>query len=317
MLRDVNTHVSDGLMGFTTATGDGVHIKIGASPIEAGTSILITGDMDADKIKARLGLSPLADAAMDAVQSGAAKIYCIPVAAATAGTVDEVSKTGKGGGTLTVTGSPNNAFSVIAKITASGELNTAAFAVSIDGGYRFSDEITIPLTGDYELTGTGLTLHFAEKTDEVYLNSFTVDDTFSFTTTAPIMTNGDVLAAVDKLKQFNQEFEFIHVVGESTLPLWLALSEAQKELLTIYHKPAFVLEYDGLSDIYVYHTKMLCPEGSDYRYAEDVRVRNKIIREVRKKGLLLKNDDIDLEDIQGELEARAKFVSIPLDRMVE
>ena len=62
---------------------------------------------------------------------------------------------------------------------------------------------------------------------------------------------------------------------------------------------------------------MLCPEGSDYRYAEDVRVRNKIIREVRKKGLLLKNDDIDLEDIQGELEARAKFVSIPLDRMVE
>ena len=76
-------------------------------------------------------------------------------------------------------------------------------------------------------------------------------------------------------------------------------------------------EYDGLSDIYVYHTKMLCPEGSDYRYAEDVCVRNKIIREVRKKGLLLKNDDIDLEDIQGELEARAKFVSIPLDRMVE
>ena len=43
-------------------------------------------------------------------------------------------------------------------------------AVEIDGGYRFSDEITIPLTGDYELTGTGLTLHFAEKTDEVYLN---------------------------------------------------------------------------------------------------------------------------------------------------
>ena len=90
MLREVNTHVSDWLMGFTTATGDGVHIKIGASPIEAGTSILITGDMDAEKIKARLGLSPLADAAMDAVQSGAAKIYCIPVAAATAGTVIEI-----------------------------------------------------------------------------------------------------------------------------------------------------------------------------------------------------------------------------------
>ena len=61
----------------------------------------------------------------------------------------------------------------------------------------------------------------------------------------------------------------------------------------------------------------MCPDGSDYRYAEDVRVRNKIIREMRKKGLLLLNDDIDVEDIQNELEARAKFISIPLDRMVE
>ena len=76
-------------------------------------------------------------------------------------------------------------------------------------------------------------------------------------------------------------------------------------------------EYDGLDDLYVYHTKMMCPDGSDYRYAEDVRVRNKIIREMRKKGLLLLNDDIDVEDIQNELEARAKFISIPLDRMVE
>lgn len=76
-------------------------------------------------------------------------------------------------------------------------------------------------------------------------------------------------------------------------------------------------EYDGLDDLYVYHTKMMCPDGSDYRYAEDVRVRNKIVRETRKKALLFKNDDIDLTDIQGELEARAKFIATPLDRMVK
>ena len=61
----------------------------------------------------------------------------------------------------------------------------------------------------------------------------------------------------------------------------------------------------------------MCPDGSDYRYAEDVRVRNKIVRETRKKALLFKNDDIDLTDIQGELEARAKFIATPLDRMVK
>ena len=60
---------------------------------------------------------------------------------------------------------------------------------------------------------------------------------------------------------------------------------------------------------------MMCPDGSDYRYAEDVRVLNKIIREIRKKSLLLMNDDIGLDDIQGELETRAKFISEPLDTM--
>lgn len=53
------------------------------------------------------------------------------------------------------------------------------------------------------------------------------------------------------------------------------------------------------------------------RYAEDVRVKNKIIRETRKEGLLLLNDDIDLEDVQGELETRAKFMFVPLQRMID
>ena len=41
--------------------------------------------------------------------------------------------------------------------------------------------------------------------------------------------------------------------------------------------------YSGLEDFYVYHTKMLSPETSDFRYAEDIRVKNKVIREVRKE----------------------------------
>jgi len=42
-----------------------------------------------------------------------------------------------------------------------------------------------------------------------------------------------------------------------------------------------------------------------------------IIRETRKEGLLLLNDDIDLEDVQGELETRAKFMFVPLQRMID
>lgn len=430
MLRDVKHNISDGLLGFPKPTGDGLHIKVGVSPVVSDTPITILGSMDAAKIKERLGLSPLADAAMDSVLGGASRIFCLPVAATTAGTLGEVTHTGDGGGSMTVEGSPHNAFSVIFKITAQGGLNTAAFVVSIDGGYSFTDEITVPMTGDYEIAGTGLKVKFMEAVaEDEKPSSFLVNDTFTFTTTAPTMTNGDVLAAIEKIKRFNQEFEFIHIVGESDVSLWIAMSEAQKELMGVSHKPAFVLleasmptagkdgdltdwalqmeadrkkvkntdiqvcaawgrlvrldgttqivnlaglaagryamtkvsvsigktrnedglgfpksrllellpagyddtiielldvagyltfrEYDGLDDFYVYHTKMMSPDGSDFRYAEDVRVRNKIIRETRKEALQIKNDDIDLEDIQGELETRAKFISTPLDRMVK
>ena len=430
MLRDVRHNISDGLLGFAKATGDGLHVKIGVSPVTSDKPITVLGSMGADKIKSVLGLSPLADAVMDSVQGGAARIFCIPVAASTAGAIGEITHTGAGAGGLAVTGKPTNAFSIVVKITAKGGLNTAAFIYSIDGGYSYSDEITVPLTGEYALAGTGLTLKFTEATDEAQkAESFLIDEVYSGTTTAPTMTNGDVLAAINKLKTFNQEFEFVHIVGASGVALWLAVSEAQKELMTEYHKPAFFLleaayptagadndltdwalqmeadrkkvkntdiqvcaswgrlvrldgttqivnlaglaagryamtkvsvsigktrdeaglgfsktrlmellpagydntiielldvagfltfrEYDGLDDIFIYHTKMMSPDGSDYRYAEDVRVRNKIIRETRKEGLQLKNDDIDLEDIQGELDARAKFISRSLDRMVD
>ena len=140
MLRDVKHTVTDGLLGFATATGDGKSLKIGVSPIVSDTPIIITGDMDAAKIKARLGLSPLADAVMSSVQFGASRIYCLPVSATTAGKLGSVSKDGDGGGSVTVDGSPTNAFSVVVKITAQGGLNSAAFICSIDGGvYRDTD----------------------------------------------------------------------------------------------------------------------------------------------------------------------------------
>ena len=112
MLRDVRSNVTDGLLGFATATGDGLHIKIGVSPSVTEKPITILGSMGASTIKSKLGLSPLADAVMDAVQGGAARVFCIPVAASTAGTIGEVTKTGDGGGSVTVQGSPNNAYAL-------------------------------------------------------------------------------------------------------------------------------------------------------------------------------------------------------------
>ncbi|MDL2288272.1 DUF2586 domain-containing protein [Oscillospiraceae bacterium OttesenSCG-928-F05] len=73
--------------------------------------------------------------------------------------------------------------------------------------------------------------------------------------------------------------------------------------------------YNGLDGFFVTNARVASPKGSDYRYMEDVRVKNKIIREVRKAALPLLQDDIDLSDVQGELDARAKFLEEPLDKM--
>ena len=126
------------------------------------------------------------------------------------------------------------------KITAQGGLNSAAFAVSIDGGSNFTDEITVPVTGEYEIAGTGLKLKFAEAADaDQKPSSFLVNDTYTFTTTAPTMTNGDVLKAITKLQNFAEEYEFVHIVGESDLALWQAVGEAQEQLFKTFHKPMF------------------------------------------------------------------------------
>ena len=64
-LRDVTFVVEDGSLGNSGSTGTGVHVKIGASPVETTVPILITGSMKPEQMKEKLGLSPLADACID------------------------------------------------------------------------------------------------------------------------------------------------------------------------------------------------------------------------------------------------------------
>ena len=425
MLRDIVTMVTDGLLGLSDEKGEGVHVKIGVSTVVSAAPIAIDGNMAAAKIKLLLGLSPLADKVMDSVVTGASLIYCIPVAASTAGEAGEVTKTGTGSGSMTVAGDPNNAFSVIVIITGLGRLNTALFRYSIDGGYSYSAELTVPLNGVYAIPLTGLTVTFTEGAEPNEATSFLVDDTYAFATTAPAMTNADALAAIDKLRNIS-DIEWVHIVGESQPALWAAVAAQQEVLTTTYRKPLmFVLEayapdadetvdeyaarlladksavsntdiqivaarsiytgmdgvtreinnagiicglyakapvqqsigktrdtarmgiarskmlelrptgiedylglldaaqfltfreYEGLPGYYVTNARVMAPEGSDYRYAEDVRIKNKIIRSIRREGLQLLQDDIDMENVQAELEARAAFMTSPLDKMID
>ena len=420
MLRDVTTKITDGGLGNSGTKGEGVHVKIGVSPVTAASPILMTGNMSDKKIKELLGLSPLADATMDSIENGSGKVYCIPVAASIAGSVGSVVKDGAGTGNATAAGTPNNAYEVLVKFTESGGWNAAVFQYSVDGGYSYSDELTLPANGQITIPDTGIVMTFTEAETEKD-NSFQAGDLYKLSTQAPQMSNQDVLQAFDKLRNVSFSFEFVHVVGESSGPLWMALAPEIDKFHEVYKKPIFVVceapkkedstsiddyvqqliqerkglkhtdiqivsarsrytkmdgrtmdvnnagivcglyarsrpqqsigetktfsipepkmmellpagiedyigllddesyltfrRYEGLEGFYVTNARMMAPEGSDYPYAERVRVKNKLIRETRKEALFHLQSEVDMTDVQGSLETMAKFIETPIDAM--
>ena len=159
-LRDVTMNVEDGSLGNQSSTGENVHVKIGVSAVKSDTPLLITAAMKPEQIKEKIGLSPLYDAALDSIENGAPKLYCIPVEPKKKGKAGEVKHLGTGTGAATVSGDANNAYEVTIQITEPGALNTAACKYSVNGGYTYSDEVTIPVGGALEIPYTGLTVTF-------------------------------------------------------------------------------------------------------------------------------------------------------------
>lgn len=419
-MNDVIHTVTDGLTGDKNTGGTGVHMKIGASFIKSDEPVIITGSHKLEYMTKLLGLSPLRDAVMDSVENGASRIICIPVTPSAKGTVKTLEPAvSEGSGAVTIDGSPNNKFDIIVRITGRGVLNTASFKYSINGGYTYSEEQTVPLSGKYELPDTGMTISFTADGAQNY----EIDDTYSWQTTAPTLTNEDVIKGINVIRGIKQEAEIVHVVGACTADTWAMVSAMQTELQERYHKPLmFVLEafeksgsesmddyiaalkearklvknyqvqvvasralyigmdglgrdtntagivcglysrtsvnksigetavvsvsdgkilkhlpdgldddavdeidglgyltirqYDGLAGYYINNARMMGAEGTDYRYAEDVRVLNKIIRETRKTALLQLQTDIDLEKPEADLKAKTLFIQAPLDQMV-
>lgn len=422
MLRDVSYSVTDGQLGLANTTGTGIHVKIGASPVKSAEPVLINGTMSAERIKSRLGLCPLADAVMDSVENGAGKIYCIPVAAGQDGTISEVKKMPESAaGTVTVEGTPANAFRIIVKIVGKGGLNVAVFRYSLNNGKSWSSDITVPTGGKYAAEEAGLTFTFGGQEE------FAVNDTFTCETQAPAMTNADILDAAGKLKDISAAYEFVHIVGATMPELWAGISMVQQELFTRYRKPViFILEaykkgdglekeeslteyisrlekdrrkianydlqvvaargfytgmdgvtrdislaniicglyarasvqesigktasysipesrlsgllpeglgeddiealdtagyltfrrYDGLAGYYVTNARMMCPEDSDFRYAEDARVKNKIIRLTRMAALQRLQEDVDPENVDADLAAKAEFITADVEKQM-
>lgn len=319
-----------------------------------------------------------------------------------------------------MSGKPNNAYDIVIKVTDDGENNEAGYAYSLDGGNTFSEEMTVPLNGEAVLANTGLTAKFTEAAGG---DSFKEGDTFSFSTTAPSMSNADVISAVESLINNNTAFEYAHIVGTSSRALWASLASIANDFLTKYKRPLFFVcearmkrsnesldeyvaamqeerkginniyiqvvcsnsryqrmdgrvqdinnagiacglyckakesqsigevksfpiseakmlkllpegiedyiaildkakyltfrQYVGKEDYYVTSANMMAPDGSDYAYAEDVRVSNRLVKAVRAYALNELQSEVDPGDLDASISILQANLNTPVEDAVD
>jgi hypothetical protein len=138
-----------------------------------------------------------------------------------------------GTGSITIAGSPRNEYDFVVDIVSEGALNSGVFRLTIDA--LPGKTITIPEDGVYVIPNTGITITFAAG---VYKEG----DTFSFNTTAPQATNGEVLAAVDTILEAKKAIEWIAVAGISTAALWAALATKAEGAAEIFQYLFFIAQ---------------------------------------------------------------------------
>jgi hypothetical protein len=123
----------------------------------------------------------------------------LKTAGSTAGAAGTPAQTriGTSTGTISVSGTPNDAYRIRVEITTTGSTGTGRFRYALDGFsttqvYGWSPEYTIPSGGTFVLQQTGLTLTFTPGAGAVY---FEDGDVFRIDCTAPHYTTTDLAAA--------------------------------------------------------------------------------------------------------------------------
>jgi len=234
-LPGIKNDILDGAMGVQGAQADGCFAAIGVAEKHGPEILTFT---DPDQVEKKIGDGPLRDLLVSALSISKTKVSVIALEGTIPGTVSAVrpGADNKGTGTITVSGSPRNEYDVAVAMETDGGLNEAAFRITIDG--LPGKLITVPDgDGRYAIPGTGLTLQFNPGG-----TGFKEGDAFSFTATAPGATNGEVLAAIDKIFEAKLAIEFIAIAGVSAAPLWAALATKANLAAEIYQYLFFVAQ---------------------------------------------------------------------------
>jgi hypothetical protein len=240
LLPDVTPIVQDGGLGILPPPISGSQAKIGhAATGPINTIVSLTSPKQAREV---FGSGPLMEAVAFALTRSGGPVYAVRAQTSVSSTVGLVVKAGAGTGSITITGTPNDNYQVLVRITRAGNnlaALTAAFQFSLDGGDNYSVDVAVPSGGTYTILGSGLTLTFVDGGSGV---SFALNDVYQAETTAPGVNLSNVVAALDVLLADPREWDHVHIVGTASAAFAAGVAVKMDEAAARYRYTYAILE---------------------------------------------------------------------------
>lgn len=188
-MNDVIEYLIDGTSGLAPGSVSGTVLIAGVcSKGEVGKGYLL-GKRSA--LEDLLGVGPLVDRLRDVFATGGQEpvVIAVPVEGLPGGYIGNVKHTGTGpDGSASGLGADNA--DAVVEITTGGQLGTAAYRLSLDGGENWNNPAATPSNGQIVLGGTGATLVLEE-------GLHVKDDRYAVTVRGPIGTVVKVGAGPD------------------------------------------------------------------------------------------------------------------------
>lgn len=200
-----NLTIRDGGLGLIGTSNAGVCVKVGSSTAGVAGTFYSFAGTDVQTVGDTLGHGPLARATpKHLIHSGGAQTIALKVTPSTAGSSSAITKSGAGP-TMTLSGTPNDQYDSIVKIVLGGAVGTSQFQYSLDGGDSWS---VVYATAATFLLPSGVTVNMP-------VGTYVLNETYSWTDTAPAMTTGDVGTALDAIIASAYDIEFVHILGST------------------------------------------------------------------------------------------------------
>lgn len=180
------TSVTSGL-GVMPPENAGECVIIGSCTLSVAGTLSSFRGSDTAIARSQLGKGDAVEALVrQCLDSQGHTTHFYKITPTTPGASSAVAPSG-GGPTVTVTGLPHSSANVVIKVVRPGAIGTAAVQISYDGGDTFGEVTAIAAT---LVSETGETQNFAAGT-------YVLNETYSYTNTAPAPTSGDLATACD------------------------------------------------------------------------------------------------------------------------